>query len=121
MMIYTSYFSSKAPQDRKVSIAKWPPRYWKGARANLFAPSNPNAENWAERYWQDLEERFPDADSLRDYLADIERQTPEPILCCFEIAPGQCHRRVLAAYIKELLDIDVPEWSTLGISQASLL
>lgn len=120
-MIQTSYFSSKAPQGRKVSIAKWPPRFWKGARANRLAPSDPKAENWTERYRQDLEERFPDAESLREYLAGIESQTPEPILCCFESDPEQCHRRVLASYIKELLDIDVPEWEGREASQANLL
>lgn len=120
-MIQTSYFSSKAPQGRKVSIAKWPPRFWKGVRANRLAPSNPKAENWAECYRHDLEERFPDAESLRVYLTSIERQTPEPILCCFESDPEQCHRRVLAAYIKELLDIDVPEWKSPEPSQGNLL
>lgn len=119
-MIQTSYFASKAPRGRKVCIAKWPPRYWQGPCAPKLAPSNPKAENWAGRYRQDLEERFPDAGSLRDYLADIERRTPEPILCCFESDPEQCHRRVLAAYIKELLGIDVLEWQSPGSCQKSL-
>lgn len=120
-MIQTSYFSSKAPQGRKVSIAKWPPRFWKGARANRLAPSNPKAENWAECYLQDLIERFPEGKGLREYLDEITARTPEPILCCFEADSAQCHRRVLAEYVKTWLDIDMPEWSAPVSNQDSLL
>lgn len=117
----TSFFSSKAPRDRKVSIAKWPPRYWQGPRASRFAPSNPKAEDWAEAYRRDLEARFPTESSLRLYLQEILRETPDPILCCFETDPNQCHRRVLAAFIKENLHLDVPEWGGARPQQGTLL
>jgi len=109
-MIQTSFFSSKAPRGRKVSIAKWPPRYWTGERAPLLAPSTPKATDWAAAYRRDLEERFPTPWKLQHYLEEIERRTPNPILCCFEADATQCHRRVLAAFIKERLNWDVPEW-----------
>lgn len=60
MSIETSFFSSKAPKERKVCIAKW---------------------------------------------------HRNPILCCFELNPEECHRRVLAAFIKENINLDVPEWN----------
>lgn len=120
-MIQTSFFSSKAPRDRKVSIAKWPPRYWQGPRAPMLAPTNPKAENWAEAYRRDLNSRFPNATALHVYLKKIEAETPDPILCCFEADPNECHRRVLAAYIKEKLNWDVPEWGSKAPEQASLL
>ncbi|MEG2173805.1 MAG: DUF488 family protein, partial [Desulfovibrionaceae bacterium] len=104
-MLSTSFFASKAPKERKVCIAKWN-RFWKGPRATLFAPSNPKAEDWAAAFQCDLESRFPTAQSLRRYLAEIEQATPNPILCCFELDEKQCHRRVLAAYIKKMLNID---------------
>jgi hypothetical protein len=119
-MIQTSYFGSKAPKERKVCIAKWH-RGWAGPRASRFAPSNPKAVDWAAAYRRDLETRFPDADSLRMYLREIEQETPNPILCCFESDPGECHRRVLAAYVKELLGIDIPEWQNRGLQQTSLI
>lgn len=109
-MLVTSYFGSKAPKERKVCIAKWN-RFWKGPRATLFAPSNPKAEDWAASYRQDLESRFPTAALLKNYLHEIESATPNPILCCFEVDENQCHRRVLAQYIKEKLQINVPEWA----------
>lgn len=120
-MIQTSFFSSKAPRERKVSIAKWPPRFWQGPRAAKLAPSDPKADDWAGAYRRDLEERFPTPSSLRLYLQEIERETPEPVLCCFEADENQCHRRVLAAFIKEQLNWDVPEWGTKKPEQASLL
>jgi hypothetical protein len=119
-MIQTSYFSGKAPGERKVSIAKWPPRFWSGPRANMLAPSNPKAEDWAAAYRRDLEARFPTAERLRAYLEELERRVPDPILCCYEADASQCHRRVLAAYVKELLGWDMPEWQA-GPPQASLL
>ena len=119
-MIQTSFFSSKAPKERKVCIAKWH-RNWTGPRAPLFAPSNPKAVDWQAVYWRDLEERFPDAESLKRYLQEIERQTRDPILCCFEKDQTQCHRRVLATFIRNRLGIDVPEWSNDEPEQFSLV
>ena len=120
-MIQTSYFSSKAPKERKVCIAKWPPRYWKGPRAPKLAPSNPKAVDWAASYRRDLAERFPTATSLHLYLKQIEELAPDPILCCYESNPDECHRRVLAAFIKKELGWDVPEWSAPMPQQGSLL
>ena len=117
-MFQTSYFSSKAPRGRKVCIAKWAPRGWTGPRAPKLAPSNPKALNWREAYLADLEERFPQGADLWEYLWEIARQTPFPILCCYESDPAQCHRRILADYVKKWLGDDIPEWNG---NQASLI
>lgn len=47
--------------------------------------------------------------------------TPEPILCCYEADASQCHRRILASYLKEMLGLDVPEWKETSLEQGSLL
>ncbi len=120
-MIQTSYFSSKAPHGRKVCIAKWAPRYWNGPRAPRLAPSNPKAENWSECYLRDLIERFPGGAGLREYLDAIVARTPQPILCCYEADPEQCHRRILAEYAKTHLGMDMPEWIAPANRQGSLL
>ena len=120
-MICPSYFSSKAPHERKVCIAKWPPRYWSGPRARLFAPEDPKAVNWRVAYRKDLESRFPTPESLGCYLDSVLVLTPDPILCCFEADASQCHRRILADYLKELLGLDVPEWKENSLEQGSLL
>ena len=84
---------------------------WNGPRAERFAPSDPKAVDWKAAYRKDLESRFPTPSSLRLYLQEIEKRTPNPILCCFELNPEECHRRVLAAFIKENINLDVPEWN----------
>lgn len=120
-MFQTSYFGSQAPRGRKVCIAKWAPRYWQGPRAPRLAPSDPKAENWREGYLNDLAERFPEGKGLREYLEEIAVRTPEPILCCYEADPEQCHRRVLAEYAKTWLGMDMPEWSAQKGAQGNLL
>ena len=79
MSIETSFFSSKAPKERKVCIAKWH-RGWNGPRAERFAPSDPKAVDWKAAYRKELESRFPTPSSLRLYLQEIEKRTPDPIL-----------------------------------------
>lgn len=110
MKIQTSYFSSKAPRERKVSIAKWPPRGFKGQRANKLAPSNPKAVDWQKAYLADLQERFPNGEGLLQYLQEIEKAIPEPILCCYEKEKEECHRSILAEYAKKHLGIEISEW-----------
>lgn len=119
-MIQTSYFSSKAPKQRKVCIAKWN-KFWSGPRANLFAPSNPRAVNWKDAYQADLESRFPTVESLRVYLDEIQRTTPDPILCCYEVDRQDCHRHILATFIERMLGIKVTEWEPKTPKQCSLV
>ena len=111
MSITTSYFSSKAPKERKVCIAKGYPRFMPGlAKAGLFAPDNPKAVNWQEAYRANLDARFPTVSFLKDYLDKVCETTPDPIFCCYEKDQADCHRSILAAFLKEKLDIDVVEW-----------
>lgn len=111
MTIFVSYFASKAPNDRKICIAKKPYRFLPHLpKATAFAPSNPWADDWQSAYRADLDSRFPTPEALRDYLRILCETYPDPILCCYEKDPAQCHRSVLAAYVMEKLDIDLPEW-----------
>lgn len=110
MRIQTSYFASKAPSERKVSIAKWSPRWFRGQRASMLAPTNPKTVEWKKAYLADLEGRFPNGEGLLQYLQEIEQTTPEAILCCYEKEKEECHRSVLAEYVKKHLGIEIPEW-----------
>ncbi|EFL53085.1 protein of unknown function DUF1130 [Solidesulfovibrio fructosivorans JJ]] len=111
-MITVSYFASKAPSDRKICIAKGRPRYFKGLSFRDFAPLNPHDLNdWQNRYRRELEARYPDALSLQAALGRIEDRVPNPILCCYEKDPAECHRTILAQFIQERLGLEVPEWA----------
>lgn len=111
-MIQTSYFASKAPAERKVCISLKRPRFFHkgGLWVVELAPSNPWAEDWREQYRRDLRSRFPTPDRLAEVLAFIERKVPNPILCCYEKTPGECHRGELAAHVRKVLGIELPEW-----------
>lgn len=111
-MIQTSYFSSRAPRERKVAIAKYPPRFWKGPHASRLAPSNPRSDDWEADYLADLEERFPSGQGLSEYLAELEAETPDPILCCYERDRAECHRSILAEYCQRHLGLEMPEWAS---------
>lgn len=110
LCISLSFFASRAPRERKVCIAKYPPRYWQGPRATLLAPSNPRARNWQQAYRLDMADRFPAGPRLGAYLMEIARATPRPILCCYERQPEDCHRSILAMLLREMLDWEVREW-----------
>lgn len=109
-MIFTSYFGSKAPRERKVCIAKYGPRYWSGPMAKRLAPSNPKALFWKAAYLADLEERFPSGEGLMEYLDEICRRVPNPILCCYEREPELCHRSILADYARQWINVEMHEW-----------
>lgn len=117
--ISLSFFASRVPRERKVCIAKYPPRYWKGPCATLLAPSNPRATDWRQAYRLDMAGRFAAGPQLRDYLMGIARVTPRPILCCYERQPEECHRSVLADILREMLGWEVDEWQ--APQQGSLL
>lgn len=119
MKIQISYFASKAPSGQKVSIAKWPPRWFRGQRASRLAPSNPKAAEWQKAYWEDLEQRFPNGEGLSEYLQEIAEKTPNPILCCYEKEKEECHRSILAEYAKKHLGIELSEWEE--VKQGTLI
>ena len=110
LCISLSYFASRAPLERKVGIAKYPPRNWNGPCATLLAPSNPRARDWRQAYRLDMASRFADGPQLRDYPTGIARATPHPTLCCYERQPEDCHRSVLAGILREMLGWEVHEW-----------
>ena len=112
MKIYTSYLNSKAPAERKVCIAK-SARFFKGKRVKEFAPSNPWAEgDWRASFRADMDLRFGAGSmlNLEEFVLSLHRSVPNPILCCHERDPRDCHRSVLSAYLLEKLGLEVEEW-----------
>jgi len=117
-MITTSYFASPAPQERKVCIARKCPKKCACPQFEEFAPLNPWAKgDWRARYRRELEERFPTPESLRAALDGVCAVVADPVLCCYETNPAECHRRELAQYVLDVLGQVIPEWS----AQPSLL
>ena len=109
-MIYTSYFASKAPKDRKLCIAKKRPRYFAGYQIKKLAPTNPWAKDWKGSYLHDLKDRFPGGQGLKELFEEIQTQAKDPVLCCYEKEPADCHRSLLAEYVYETIGINITEW-----------
>lgn len=112
-MFKTSYFASKAPKERKVCIALKRPRFFHkgGLVVKELAPSDPWATEWQAAYLADLSSRFPAGRGLLELLNGIAAQVQDPILCCYEKNPAECHRRILAQFVFDHLGISITEWA----------
>lgn len=125
----TSYFARAAEVPCPVSIALFPPEWFRGLHMGSLAPSCSmfslrrkgllNDADFEVRYVEDVLRWWR---SPSDLLADIDRfvkknagqGTAEATLLCFE-RPGQlCHRRFLARWLEAGTGIVVPEYGQEG-------
>lgn len=110
MRIYTSYFARarQLPEGIvPVSISLWPPRDYSGARTQLLAPSQDILKEYkAEPDWQRYVDRFNgEILAKRDpagIIAALGRISGGKDVCllCFERDPSQCHRSLVAGWLK---------------------
>src|SRR5262249_50502135 len=108
--MYTSCFSRAklivSPLEA-VSIARWPPRYLKGRREYRLAPaarllkSCLSFRQFVREYRQQLAALDPQA--IADDLGS------NAVLLCFEPPGAPCHRRIVAEWLEESLDVPIPE------------
>ena len=95
-----------------IAICLFPPASWTGQIFSQLAPSKQlffdvkakriTTEEYETRYKNEILAKL-DAATVYEHLKDN-------VLLCWE-APGEfCHRRIVAEWIKEKLDIEVPEW-----------
>lgn len=110
----TSYFGNPAIKNnpRAVSIARWPPRWW-GLRRKYIALA-PSVDllkrSEAGLSWPEYIAEY--RDTVLDKLDPVAVYTIlgyDAILLCWEAPFLDCHRRLVAAWIEDALDIEVPE------------
>jgi len=98
--------------DKGVAICIYPPLDWADARFPALEPPRKlffarkaeqiTQEEYEKRYKEEVLSNL-DPQQIYDILKD-------QVLLCWE-NPGEfCHRRIVAKWIKEKLDIEVPEW-----------
>ena len=111
-MIRTSYFARAAKEPGAVSIARFPPRWYAGARYLPLAPPPAllKIEDWDEyrsRYTAEVLSVL-DPDTV---MRDLETLSAghDSVLLCFEKDRTHCHRGLVAAWFHETLGIRVPE------------
>jgi hypothetical protein len=111
-MLKTSYFAKSAKEPGAVSIARFPPKWYTGAR---YLPLAPPPELLKIHDWDEYRRRYreevlsvldPDA-VLRDLCVDGAGH--DILLCCFEKERAHCHRGLVAAWFFETRGITVPE------------
>lgn len=107
--MFTSYFGAvkQLPPDLvPVSIARWPPRGWKGRREIRLAPKPAMLKMLREDYDREFEAILADLNPEEIFTALGENA----VLLCWEPPNVWCHRRRVAEWLEEALGIVVPEW-----------
>ena len=108
----TSYFAKSATNPLAVSIARSAPKWYKGRHYPALAPSWSlvKVENPAEyeyRYRREVLDRL----NPKKVIAELGE---DAILLCWE-KPGEfCHRRLVAAWLNEKLEMEIPEYNYLS-------
>ena len=111
-MLKTSCFLKSAKDPGAVSIARFPPKWYTGAR---YLPLAPSQELLKIREWDEYRRRYyeevlahPGADEV---LRDLEKlcAAHDIVLLCFEKDRAHCHRGLVAAWFHEKKGIEVPE------------
>jgi uncharacterized protein YeaO (DUF488 family) len=111
-MLLTGYFAKSANHPGAVSIARFPPKGYTGARYMPLAPAPGmlKVRDWDEyrrRYRQEILSVL-DPDKV---LEDLNKLCPghDTVLLCFEKDRAHCHRGIVAEWLLEIRGIRVPE------------
>lgn len=106
----TSYFAkykdfTEDQRLRAVSIARGEPGYYDGKSYKQLAPSWEMIHGSAEFYDREYTKILANLDPEK-VIEDIGEKA---ILLCWEKPPGICHRRWIAEWLEENLDMKIPE------------
>ena len=120
MIIYTSYFGNLKhipPKILPVSIARFPPRWYKGHQMKSLAPpekllwkakqGKTDKEDYRLQYLGEIEKRFTPSSLYDSLISTCGGQ--DIALLCFEKRGQFCHRRILAQWLEEIPGVEVKE------------
>lgn len=116
----TSYYAKARTKKNVVSIAGYPPKWFKGRSYPALAP-----KLWFFRkYKEDGDKEFYIEQYKKEVLADLDPQKvyddlgPDAIIVCWEIGEKDvphnqqltfCHRHIVAEWLEQHLNITVTE------------
>lgn len=122
-MLRTSYFARCANEPGAVSIARFPPKWYTGAR---YLPLAPDPEMLRIPDWDEYRRRYreeilfvSDPDTVLRELG-ILGAGHDVVLLCFEKDRSHCHRGLVAEWFHETKGIVVPEIGADGTRQKTL-
>ena len=103
-MLLTSYFAKSAKHPGAVSIARFPPKWYTGAR---YLPLAPEPEMLRIGDWDEYKKRYRDEilsvldpdQVLRDL--NVNGAGHDIVLLCFEKDRTHCHRGLVAEWFLE--------------------
>jgi len=126
MKIYTSYFANGKNIDEsiiQISIARWSPKWFEGARMVQLAPSSKtlqlfkdriiNKEEYKDRYMQKLHKFFSNPQEVFNCLR-TQWDDKDVALLCYEKSGDFCHRHILAKWLSKGLGIEIEEITNKG-------
>jgi hypothetical protein len=122
-MLRTSYFARSARNPAAVSIARFPPKWYTGARYLRLAPA-PDMLKIGD--WEVFRQRYRDEvlatldpDAVLRELGELVPGS-DIIMLCFEKERTHCHRGLVAEWFFETKGIRVPEAGEGSTTQATL-
>ena len=118
--VFTSNFRKAAALDSSkyliVSISRFNPRGFHGVWLKELAPSSKLLSDYKKGLsWSDYVQRYQSECCARDYIKDVLSSLTfitkgrDIVLCCYESADKNCHRFIVADYIKRIYGYDVRE------------
>ncbi len=122
-MLWTSYFARSANGPGAVSIARFPPEWYAGARYLPLAPTTemlriPDWDEYRRRYREEILSASDPDSVLRDLA--ILGAGHDVILLCFERDRAHCHRGLVAEWFRDTKGILIPEIGADGTRQKTL-
>jgi hypothetical protein len=111
-MLLTSYFARSAKHRGAISIARFPPKWYTGAR---YLPLAPEPEMLRIGDWDEYKRRYRDEIlSVLDpdqvlWELNVDEAGHDIVLLCFEKDRSCCHRGLVAEWFLEKKGIRVPE------------
>jgi uncharacterized protein (DUF488 family) len=122
-MLKTSYFAKSAKVPGAVSIARFPPKWYNGAR---YLPLAPKPDMLKITDWDEYRRRYRneildvlDPDKVLQDLG-VETAGHDIILLCFENDRTHCHRGLVAEWFHETRGITVPELGKESLTHLSV-
>lgn len=112
----TSYFGNLKNLENPLSISQYPPKWYTGPQLKMLAPPRDllletkkglvSNEEYTERFNKHLEQFDPK--ELHDAI--VEEYGEDVTLLCFEKPGDFCHRRLVANWFENHLQVEIPEW-----------
>jgi hypothetical protein len=111
-MLLTGYFAKSAKHPGAVSIARFPPKWYTGAR---YLPLAPRPEMLRIGDWDEYRRRYRDEilsvldpDTVLLHLG-VDGAGHDIVLLCFEKDRSHCHRGIVADWFLETKGMRVSE------------